>query len=363
MNSGRDAYQQSMLLAFDTRERLERFVGAMREVIARHDILRTAVLWEGLPEPVQVVWREASLAVEEVDLQGDDGDVREQLRARFHPAHYRLDVRQAPLLRLFIAHDQATQRWLMLQLFHHLSTDHATLEIVQQEIHACLQGRAAQLPAPLPFRNFVAQTRLGVDRAEHIAFFRQLLGDVAEPTVPFGLLDVQADGSGIAEARRGVDVTLAKRLRARSLALGVSAASTCHLAWACVLARLSGRDDVVFGTVLSGRLQGGADAERVPGLCINTLPLRIRVGAEGVQDAVRHTHALLAQLLRHEHAPLALAQRCSAIAGAAPLFNAIFNYRHSAGPARSDTGMLRTLAGIESLAIEERTNYPLVLSV
>ena len=71
----------------------------MQAVIERHDILRTAVVWEGLPEPVQVVWREAALPVEEVELDPGAGDVAGQLYARFNPRQYRIDVRQAPLLR------------------------------------------------------------------------------------------------------------------------------------------------------------------------------------------------------------------------------------------------------------------------
>ena len=61
------------LLAFDTRERLDGFIGALRGVISRHDILRTAIVWEGLPEPVQVVWRDAPLTIEEVTLDSADG--------------------------------------------------------------------------------------------------------------------------------------------------------------------------------------------------------------------------------------------------------------------------------------------------
>ena len=57
------------------------------------------------------------------------------------------------------------------------------------------------------------------------------------------------------------------------------------------------------------------------GMFINTLPVRIRISEEGVEESVRQTHALLAKLLRHEHAPLALAQRCSAVAAPAPLFS------------------------------------------
>ena len=123
---------------------------------------------------------------------------------------------------------------------------------------------------------------MGVSPAENEAYFRKMLGDVQEPTAPFGLLDVQGDGSGIEEAHLLVDEALAGRLRAHARRLRVSAASLCHLAWAQVLARLCGREDVVFGTVRSGRdLQGGEGADRVVGPFINTLPVRIRVGEEG----------------------------------------------------------------------------------
>src|SRR5256885_4749940 len=77
-----------------------------------------------------------------------------------------------------------------------------------------------------------------------------MLGDVQEPTAPFGLLDVQGDGARTNEVRQVLDGGLAARLRQQSRRHGVSAAALFHLAWALVLARTSGRDDVGVGTVL-----------------------------------------------------------------------------------------------------------------
>src|SRR5262249_55163528 len=98
---------------------------------------------------------------------------------------------------------------------------------------------------------------------------------------PFGLLDVRGDGTGIEEAYLALEGDLARGMRANARRLGVSTASLCHLAWAQVLARVSGREDVVFGTGLFGRMQGGAGSDRVMGLLIKTLPVRIQIGEEG----------------------------------------------------------------------------------
>ncbi len=355
-----DAYLTSALLAFDGRERLDGFVTALQAVINRHDILRTAVVWEGLPEPVQVVWRAAALPVEVVELEAAGGDAAEQLRARIDVRRYRVDVRRAPLLRVFVAHDSARERWLLLLLHHHLVMDHTTLEVLAREVQAHGVGRTDELPVPIPFRNFVGQARLGVSAAEHEAFFKEMLGDVAEPVAPFGLLNVQGDGTEIEEARLVLAPELARPLRERARLLGVSAASLFHAAWGRVVTGTSGRADAVFGTVLLGRMQGGAGVDRTPGIFINTLPIRVAIGEEGAAASVRRVHGLLAQLLRHEHAALALAQRCSGVPAPAPLFTSVLNYRHSA-PGTAPAA--EAWQGIEVLGSEERTNYPVTLSV
>src|SRR5262249_59409216 len=54
-----DPYLLVATLGFDSRERLESLVEVLQGVVARHDALRTAVLWGGLPEPGQGAGRTA----------------------------------------------------------------------------------------------------------------------------------------------------------------------------------------------------------------------------------------------------------------------------------------------------------------
>nr|CDS57838.1 hypothetical protein SYMBAF_320005 [Serratia symbiotica] len=112
----------------------------------------------------------------------------------------------------------------------------------------------------------------------------------------------------------------------------------------------------MFGTVLLGR--SGAESEDMVGLLINTLPIRVDINGTGTQEAVRAVHARLGALLAHEQATLPLAQQCSGVAGEAPLFNALLNYRHN-----QSNETTTEIKGVQWLDEQERTNYPVTLSV
>ncbi|MBN5246309.1 non-ribosomal peptide synthetase [Serratia ureilytica] len=351
-----DPYQLSAVLRFDSRARLDAWLAAMQQVIDRHDILRTAFITQGVSSPVQVVWRKAELSLQELRLDPAQGDIGSRLTALFDPRRVRPDLTRAPLLS-FVAAREEEGSWCVLQQWHHLIGDHSTLTVMQEEINLILAGRGDELAKAPPFRNAVAQARLGVSNAEHEQFFRTLLADIDEPSLPFGLSDVHGEGRDISTAHLALPHALNQQLRRQARRMGVSLASLCHLAWAQVLARATGRDEVVFGTVLLGRMQAGDGAERALGLFINTLPLRLDVNEVGAESAALQAHIRLSGLLAHEHAPLALAQRCSGVAAGTPLFSALLNYRHNSG---EETALP---AGVTLLDSQERTNYPFVLSV
>jgi hypothetical protein len=361
---GPDVYVLPTVLEFESRERLAEFTGALELVMGRHDIFRSSLAWEGLPGPVQVVWRRAVLPVTEVVLPAGADPVAGLLAA----APGRMDLSRAPLVDVHAAAEPGTGRWLALLRVHHLVQDHATLEVVLGEVGLILAGRARELPAPARFADFVARARLGPGPGEHERFFAGLVGDVTEPTAPYGLLDVHLDGSGTGQARLAVSDRATAAVREQARRAGVSPATLWHVAWARVLASLAGREDVVFGTVLLGRM-GAADTGRVPGPFINTLPVRVRSQDGAAADAVAAMGEQLGRLLVHEHAPLSVAVAASAVPQGQPLFTSLLNFRHSpaggnGGVGAGDgAGAGGGLGGIRVLSARERTNYPVAVSV
>ncbi|QSX79616.1 amino acid adenylation domain-containing protein [Lysobacter solisilvae] len=357
--TGGDTYLLCTATAFDNRQRLDGFLQALQQVVNRHDILRSSIHWQDLIRPVQVVHRRVTMPVTELALSAD-APALPQLMARTDPRFMRMDLRRAPNLAAYIAPEPETGRWLLALMNHHIVCDHMAQEQILAEIQALLQGHGATLPPATPYRDFISRT-LAVPEGEHEAYFRAQLGDLDEPTAPFGILDVQADSAGeVRETRIRLDEALSRRIRECARRQAVNPAVLFHVAWAQVLAQCSGRDDVVFGTVLSGRLQETESTVRVVGMFINTLPLRIPLANVGVRDAVRDTYLRMSELLSHEQTPLAVAQRCSGIQPPLPLFTALLNYRHN--PDESSTPS-HVWDGIEVLSDAVRTNYPVTMSV
>nr|WP_314484255.1 non-ribosomal peptide synthetase [uncultured Pseudomonas sp.] len=346
-----DPYQQQALFSFATEQHLRDFTDALQQVVDRHDILRTSLVWEGIEAPHQVVWRQARLPVQW--WEGPCG----QWRDHYHPSRRPLQLDKAPLMGLVCIAPSEQKHWLALLRFHHLVNDAVSLQVLLGELEACMAGRGTHLPAPVPYRDYVALTHRTERQAAHQAFFTAQLAGLEQQQPLSGRGGAVPDQADLESACLDLPAARVANLRAQARAHGASLASLLHLAWAHALGSLGGRDEVVLGTVLLGRSVAGPGADRALGMFINSLPLRIALNERTPGQALAQTHADLAALLAHEDAPLILAQQCSGLPAGSALFDSLVNYRQGALP------FGKVMPGVELVEASEVASHGWVLTV
>jgi len=356
-----DPYILSYIFSFDNRQCLDTFIAALKNIVKRHDVLRTSMHWNKIIDPVQVVWRHAPFNAEEIEFDPTLGSAVDQLKEMYY---FPLDLGTAPVMQLVIGLDMIDGQWVALWRIHHCVVDHISFDIIRSEISSYFLRQEYALPTPLPFRNHVAVVRAEQNSAQARIFFQQLLGDVVDPTAPFGLLKEEGTGQSVSKARLDIGEDLSHNILLQAKSLGVGTASLFHVAWALVIGCLSGKQDPVFGTVLFGRTRSGSESSQALGLFINTLPVRSRLRDVSVRKCIIEMHNHLAELMQYENTSLAVAHRCSKVLPHLPLFTSILNYRYSDG--NIDTPSILSHAwglGVEEIECHEQSNYPLNLTI
>ncbi|MER6347259.1 amino acid adenylation domain-containing protein [Streptomyces sp. NPDC001595] len=356
-----DVYTMQSLVEIEGPLRPDLLRGAAEELLARHANLRGAFLHEDLDDPVQVVLKQVPVRWRETDLSTAGERTRAAVVAE--DAAARFDLTDPPLLRLTLAR-LGPDRWLLIVTNHHLLLDGWSVPLLVRELlqlYAGLlaPGRTAPPPAARPYRDFLAWLAARDRQAAGRAWREALAG--AAPTLlarsPAGPVPVTPE---LHTLRLTEDVT--ERIAASARARGVTVNTVVQGLWALLLARLTGRDDVVFGATVAGRPADLAGAESMIGLFINTVPVRVTVRpGERAGDFLRRLQDEQARLMDHHHLGLTEIQR---LAGAGDLFDTLLvfeNYpvdRAAVARAEADAG-LRILDVTGSGA----THYPLTLAV
>ena len=151
---------------------------------------------------------------------------------------------------------------------------------------------------------------------------------------------------------------LTEALSRQARSLGLTLNSVLQGAWAILLGRLSGRDDVVFGTTVAGRAAEIPGIETMVGLFINTLPVRVRLRpAEALSELLTRLQDSQSELIAHQHLGLAEIQ---SLAGLGELFDTLVVFENY--PV-DRSALAQPVAGLALTSVEGRdaTHYPLSL--
>ncbi|MFI1396046.1 amino acid adenylation domain-containing protein [Streptomyces sp. NPDC020681] len=359
--SDRDAYVVQQVIEFAGPVDGEALRRAAQALLDRHAPLRAGFRQRPDGRPVQLITEAAQLPWREVDLSAQDESVRDALAAAVGADERasRFDLARPPLLRCALVRFGPERSSLMLT-FHHIAADGWSLPVLHRELMASYGQDRAPLPEVAPYRAYLRRLA-GRDHESARDAWRAALAGLDEPT---HLVTAAADGSPLRPEQVRVELSerTTARLTDRAREHGVTLSTVVQAAWGLLLGRLTGRQDVVFGTTVSGR-DGEVDGiESMVGLFINTLPTRFRwEPREALSALLTRLQDEQAQLLDHQHLGLAEIQRIAGLAGSGEPFDTLVVFENY--PADSD---LRDAAGqvrITGHEFYDAVHYPLALIV
>ncbi|MFH8609681.1 non-ribosomal peptide synthase/polyketide synthase [Streptomyces sp. NPDC018029] len=330
-------------------------------------VLRTHLVWQETAEPLQVVRHRATVPVTHHDGSGWSAErgAREMDRLLAEDRETGIDLGTAPLMRLTLIR-LAADRVRLVWTFHHVLLDGWSAAQVFEEVceryAALTAGHRPQLPDRRPFADYLRWlSEQDADRAED--YWRTTLAGFQAPTeLPRDRRPAEAhraSSSGSVRMALGADVSA--RLRETAQGAGLTLNTVVQGAWALLLSRYGGGEDVVFGTTVSGRPADLPGVTSMVGLFINTLPTRARVdGRRALLDWLRALQDAQAEARRHDFVSLAQVQSWSEVPGGTSLFDSIVvfeNYPFDEG------AIARHGLAMEAERDLEPTNYPLSVVV
>ncbi|NGO42305.1 amino acid adenylation domain-containing protein [Streptomyces sp. YC419] len=357
----RDAYVVQQALELSGPVDGETLRRAAQRVLERHAPLRACFRPLADGRPVQIVADRLELPWREVDLPAQDADARPTLadavaadeRAR------RFDLARPPLVRCALVR-LGENRSRLLLTFHHIVADGWSLPVLHRELMACYGDTPAELPEVAPYDAYLRRLATA-DRDAAREAWRTALAGLDEPT---RLVEAPADGTPIEPAQVRVELSeqVTARLAARARELGVTLGTVVQSAWGLLIGRLAARQDVVFGTTVSGRDAEVEGIESMVGLFINTLPTRFCwEPADTLAELLGRLQDEQARLLDHQHLGLAELQRVAGLAGSGELFDTLVvfeNYPSATG--LTDPSGTVHVTGHE---FHDAVHYPLALIV
>ncbi|MFD7546867.1 non-ribosomal peptide synthase/polyketide synthase [Streptomyces sp. NPDC059816] len=349
---------------------------SLQALLDRHASLRVGFQQPaGMQQFVQVVAQGVELPWREVDLSGlSVGEVGvEAARLKAEEGGRRFDVGVPPLLRVLLLRLDESRFELVLTL-HHILMDGWSLPVLFGELSEVYGagGDVSVLPVVTSYREYLAW--LGrQDRGAARLAWGGLLEGVVEPTLVGsagvgGVVSAEGDGDGDGEGVGGVGHVVVRVggglvgvLRGVARERGLTLNSVVQGVWGVLVGVLTGRSDVVFGAVVAGRPAELVGVERMLGLFINTVPVRVVVDPyRSVEGFLGELQERQAGVLEHQHLGLAEIQR---VVGQGELFDTLLVYQNYPVPAQGDLAPSGDGLQITGSSSSDTAHYPLILGV
>lgn len=322
-----DVFSFRIEFPFDPRK-LEKAIELFAD---RHPIIRTSFDLGGYSEPIQLVHRGVRIPFGVEDLRHlAPSEQTKRLEQFIDAEKYRpFDRSRAPLMRIFVQIYNEREFQLIVS-FHHAVLDGWSLAAMLTEVlgdySAIIKENSHTVIAPrVHYREYVALEQEAIASRECEAFWAAKLAEPEIPVLPRWPRSYRTGGTQqVRSPELVIPADVFEGLKSLAQQAGVPLKSVLQAAHHRVMSFLHGKPDVISGLVTNGRPEE-IDGERMIGLFLNTVPLRMRMPGGSWLDLVRQMFATERELLPHRRYPLAEIQR---VAGGQQLFESTFDFVH-----------------------------------
>jgi len=344
------------------------FRRAWEEVVRRHAILRTAFIWEGLEQSVQVVHEKVEVPWLEQDWRDLPVAAQKDKWEKFlqEDREKGFDFHKAPLMRLALIRTGEESYYFVWSTHHILMDGWCRPPLIGEVFNVYKAYREGKEPAHkrVPaYREYIAWLqRQNEEKAQ--AFWRADLGGFTgshELGIKLHKRELEKGEERFGEKRAGVGKELTERLEKLAREQQVTLNTVMLGAWARVLASYTGCPDVIFGTTVSGRPAELPGIESMIGLFINTLPTRVQIKSEEtVTNYLRRLQKRQVELRDYEYTPLPKVQAWSEMPRGVRLFESLFVFENYPAETAMEKQVDSSLQ-IDSVSNFDVTNYPISL--
>ncbi|RQO65364.1 hypothetical protein DBR43_31505 [Pedobacter sp. KBW06] len=361
-------YKSQMILTLSEEIDLNALEAALEKVANEYDVLRTSFYHEGMPVPVQVVYKARTIEIEKYTLSGNDPAERnQQLEVLLKDIRsQRWDLSKDQLLKVAVVKYSEQESKLILTR-HHIILDGWSNGIFSGALLsayiAVKNGKQLALTASLPYYKYIeALQQMDSGKAEH--FWSGYLSDISTRAVlPLsGLSESKMPQSrqSFKELSFLVSEDLTRRLKIFSRTEHITLNSLIQSCLALMLCKLSGEKNILLGDVSSGRTLPGMDLSDMVGLLINTTPGYFNIDAdESAVDFLHRNQNALQEKLEYEHTPLSLIHQYAQLSNNEQLFQVLYAYENFPVNESAITDLSSSFKNLEAL---EEDHYPLAFN-
>lgn len=339
------------------------FESAWQRVIARNPVLRTSFFWEDLGQPVQVVREKVEFPYERYDWQAFTEDGQQQrLQSHLRADRSRgFDLSKAPLMRL-IQIQLGQEFYQLIWSYHQSLLDRWSASLILKDVflfyNALCQGHDRSLPPARPYRDYIAWLQQqDLFRAE--GYWRKTLKDFAAPTLLATGRESEAaqpSNGNYGERQICLPVVVTDELRSFAQRRQLKFETIIQAVYSLLLSQWSGKEDVVFGAFVSGRVGGLPGIESMVGPFANALPVRVMAQPEAsLLSWLKNLQNQQAALHDYSYSSLPKVQEWSEVPKGAPLFESVVIVNDSSLDMKvgADIGNITSFGGW--------TDYPLTI--